>query len=171
MTVDEFKTLSSRLIKEDEQLNNFLTYDKLPPELKKNISRNITIGVTFVKKDGSIRHMAFRRFLKAYDRTTNVKTEKQTNIAINNNMMNVYDTNEYIRLLKETGDEKIASKSSYRFIKFESIFAFLCGGNLYDMREINKIKERFGDEIYDELSPNMKLILQKDIIETDSNIK
>ena len=150
--------------------DNFLTYENLPPEVKKNISKNITVGVSFVKKDGSIRHMAFRRFLKAYEHSTIEKTDAQKNKSVNNNMMNVYDTNTYIQLLKSTGDEKLAAKGSYKFFKFETVLAFLTGGQLYDMRTINKIRERFGDEIYNELSPKMKLVLQRDVQETDTNL-
>ena len=150
--------------------NNFLTYDKLPPEVKKNIDRNITVGVSFVKKDGSVRHMAFRRFLKAYEHSTAEKTDAQKNKSVNNNMMNIYDTNTYIQLLKSTGDEKVAAKGSYKFFKFETVLAFLAGGQLYDMRAINNIRERFGEELYNELSPKMKLVLQRDVEETDTNL-
>ncbi len=150
--------------------NNFLTYDKLPAEVKQYIDKNITVGVSFVKKDGSVRHMAFRRFLKAYEHSNAEKTELQANKSINNNMMNVYDTNTYIQLLKSSGDDKLAAKGSYRFVKFESILAFLCGGKLYDMRAINNIKERFGEEIYNELSLKMKSVLQRDVENTDNNL-
>jgi len=114
--------------------------------------------------------MAFRRFLKAYEHSDAEKTEKQANKSINNNMMNVYDTNTYIQLLKSGNDEKQASKGSYRFVKFESVLAFICGGKLYDMRGINNIEERFGIEIYNELSPKMKVVLQRDVEETDNNL-
>lgn len=150
--------------------NNFLTYDKIPPEVKKYIDRNITVGVSFVKKDGSVRHMAFRRFLKALEHSTAEKTDAQKNKSVNNNMINIYDTNTFIQLLKSTGDEKVAAKGSYRYFKFETVLAFLAGGKLYDMRVINNIRERFGKEIYNELSPKMKLALQRDVEETDSNL-
>lgn len=170
INLNELRKIVKQLLKEEIDSTTFLTYDKLPPEVKTYIDRNITVGVTFIKKDGSIRHMAFRRFLKAYEHSTAEKTDAQANRSINNNMMNIYDTNEYIRLLKETGDEKKAAKGSYRFFKFDTVFAFLCGGKLYDMREVNHIKERFGDEVYNELSPKMKFVLQKDIEITDNNL-
>ena len=150
--------------------NNFLTYDKLPAEVKKNINRNITVGVSFVKKDGTVRHMAFRRFLKAYEHSTAEKTDAQAHKSVNNDMMNVYDTNAYIQLLKSGKDDKMAAKGSYKFVKFETVLAFLAGGQLYDMRTINNIRERFGDEVYNELSPKMKLVLQRDVEETDTNL-
>lgn len=151
-------------------LNEYLTYEKLPIEIKTAIEKNITVGVTFVKTDGSVRHMAFRRFLKSYEHSTAEKSEKQINKSINNNMINVYDTNTYIHLLKTDGDSKLAAKGSYRFIKFNTILAFLCGGKLYDMRNINNIAERYGEEIYNNLSNNMKILLNKDIEETNKNL-
>ena len=173
MKLFEFKKYINKILNEEEFLNqktNYLTYDKLSPEVKKNIDKNITVGVSFVKKDGSVRHMAFRRFLKAYEHSTAEKTDAQIHKSVNNNMINVYDTNTYIQLLKSSGDEKIAAKGSYRFIKFDSVMAFLAGGQLYDMRTINNIQERFGDEVYNELSPKMKLVLQRDVQETDNNL-
>jgi hypothetical protein len=44
-----------------------LTYDNLPQEFKNNLKLNKTASVVFVKKDGTVRTMAFRKFLKAYD--------------------------------------------------------------------------------------------------------
>lgn len=133
-----------------------LSFNTLPPKVKEYFRRNITISVAFVKSDNvTVRHMAFRRNLKAYVKSDAEKTEKQANMLQNNNLMLVYDTNLYIKAYVETGDKEKAAKSSFRNFKLQNVLGFLCGGEFFDMREENHIKERFGEEVYQQLTKNM----------------
>lgn len=148
-----------------------LTYDTLPGKVKEYFNRNITVSVAFVKKDGTVRHMAFRRNLKSYEKSDKEKTDAQINVLKNNNLMNVYDTNVYIKTKKETGDPALAAKSSFRNFKLENVLAFLCGGEVFDMRDNNKIKERFGEEVYNSLTKSMVSALEKDEAEGEIGMK
>lgn len=133
-----------------------LSFDSLPPKVREYFKRNITISVAFVKSDNvTVRHMAFRRNLKSYVKSGAEKTEKQSSMLQNNNLMLVYDTNLYIKALAETGDKEKAAKSSFRNFRLQNVLGFLCGGEFFDMREENQIKERFGEEVYKQLTKNM----------------
>lgn len=144
-----------------------LTYDALPDKVKENYKRNITTSVAFVKKDGTVRHMAFRRNIKAYEPSTAEKTDAQLNVLQNNNLMNVVDTNAYIRAFKEfEGDSAAASKKAFRNFKLENVLAFMASGQVFDMREENNILERFGEEVYGQLTKNMISALSSDEMES-----
>lgn len=146
----------------DETIEGGLTFDQLPECVKDNFKRNITISVAFVKKDGTVRHMAFRRNLAAYVASDKPKTDAQLNMLSSNNLMNVYDTNSYIKTLKASGDAAFAAKGSFRNFKLDNVLAFMCGGKVYDMREQNQIKDRFGEGVYNELTKNMVSALASD---------
>jgi hypothetical protein len=146
----------------NEAIEGGLTYDELPEKVKDYFRRNITMSVAFVKKDGSVRHMAFRRNLKSYEKSDKEKSEKQSNVLINNNLMNVYDTNKFIQLKRETGDDAQAARGSFRNFRLDNVLAFLVGGQLFDMRNQNQIKERFGEEVYASLTPSMIASLKSD---------
>ena len=106
------------------------------------------------------------------------KTEKQLNYLVNNNLMNVYDTNLFIKSYKKykqanidagmpdeeatKNAEKLASKESYRNFRLENVMGFLCSGEFYDMRQQNKIAERFGEEIASQLTKAMVNKMQSD---------
>lgn len=140
-----------------------LTFDTLPDKVKENYKRNITTSVAFVKKDGTVRHIAFRRSIKAYEASTAEKTDAQINVLKNNNLMNVVDTNAYIRALKEfEGDSAAASKKAFRNFKLENVLAFMASGQVFDMREENNILERFGEEVYSQLTKSMVSALSND---------
>jgi hypothetical protein len=145
-----------------EAIEGGLTFDELPDKIKDYFRRNITMSVAFVKKDGSVRHMAFRRNLKSYEKSDKEKTDRQANVLVNNNLMNVYDTNSFIRLKRETGDAAQAAKGSFRNFKLDNVLAFLVGGQLFDMRDQNQIEERFGEEVYAALTPSMISALKSD---------
>lgn len=141
-----------------------LTFDSLPDKVKENYKRNVTASVAFVKKDGTVRHIAFRRNIKAYVPSDAPKTEKQINMLQNNNLMQVVDTNAYIKALKELGgDKEAASKKAFRNFKLDNVLAFMASGQVFDMRDENNIMEKFGEEVYSQLTPNMKAALQNDI--------
>jgi len=144
-----------------------LTYENLPQKVKDYFRRNITMSVAFVKKgDGTVRHMAFRRNLKSYVRKTGGDTgversDAQTFVIPNNNLFQVYDTNLYIKALKETGDPSYAAGKSYRRFFLHNALGFLCGGHFFDMRNENQIAERFGEEIASQLTKSMITAMQK----------
>ena len=140
-----------------------LTFDTLPDKVKENYRRNITTSVAFVKKDGTVRHIAFRRSIKAYEASSAEKTDAQINVLKNNNLMNVVDTNAYIRGLKEFGgDSAAASKKAFRNFKLENVLAFMASGQVFDMREENGILEKFGEEVYSQLTKSMVNALSND---------
>jgi len=139
-----------------------LTYQTLPEKVKKYFHRNITMSVAFVKKDGSVRHISFRRNLKSYVKSDAEKSNSQTNMLQNNNLMLVYDTNLYIKALKGGADEGAASKVSYRNFKLENVMVFLCGGELFDLRQENDIAKRFGEGVAGQLTKSMVSAMKKD---------
>lgn len=141
-----------------------LTFDTLPDKVKDNYKRNITSSVAFVKADGTVRHIAFRRNLNSYIASDKPKSEKQANVQANNNLLLVVDTNAYIKALKgSNGDKAAAAKKAWRNIKLGEVLAFMASGEVFDMREENNILERYGEEIYSQLTPNMKAALMSDI--------
>jgi len=139
-----------------------LTFDELPQKVKDYYKRNITISVAFIKKDGTVRHMAFRRSLNSYIKSDADKTDAQANRLQNNNLMSAYDTNVFIKLKRESGDTSLAAKGSFRNFKLDNVLAFLCGGELFDMRERNSIMERFGPEVHGALTKSMVAALSSD---------
>lgn len=154
-----------------EELNTgVLTFDTLPDCVKRNFEKNITVSVVFIKKDGTVRHMAFRRNLTSYKKSDSEKTDKQLNYLINNNLMNVYDTNSFIKNKKanmasgmdpEQAAED-AAKKSFRNFRLENVMGFLCSGEFYDTREQNKIIDRFGPDIATQLTKSMISKMQSD---------
>jgi hypothetical protein len=145
---------------------DFLRYSDLPTEFLNNFRKNITSSVAFVKKDGSVRTMAFRKRLLSYSelRSTDPKSEKETNILPNNNMFRGYDVNLYNKALVEyNGDSVKASAKAYRQFFLDNVLAIMSGGKVYDFREKNKVMERFGPDVYNTLSSSMINALKNDI--------
>jgi hypothetical protein len=145
---------------------DFLRYSDLPTEFLNNFRKNITSSVAFVKKDGSVRTMAFRKRLLSYNelRSTDPKSEKETNILPNNNMFRGYDVNLYNKALAEyNGDSVKASSKAYRQFFLDNVLAIMSGGKVYDFREKNKVMERFGPDVYNTLSSSMINALKNDI--------
>jgi hypothetical protein len=154
----------------NEEAKEMLTFNTLPDCVKSNFEKNITVSVAFIKKDGTVRHMAFRRNLMSYKKSETEKTEKQMNYLQNNNLMNVYDTNSFIKNKRENITAGLdpeqaaeeAAKKSFRNFKLENVMGFLCGGKFYDMREKNNITQRFGEEIASQLTKSMIAKMQSD---------
>jgi hypothetical protein len=145
---------------------DFLRYSDLPSEFLNNFRKNITSSVAFVKKDGSVRTMAFRKRLLSYNelRSADPKSEKETNILPNNNMFRGYDVNLYNKALAEyNGDSVKASAKAYRQFFLDNVLAIMSGGKVYDFREKNKVMERFGPEVFNTLSSSMINVLKNDI--------
>jgi hypothetical protein len=145
-----------------------LTYETLPEKVKDYFRKNITISVAFVKKDGTVRHMAFRRNLNAYEKSEAEKTDAQINKLKNNNLMLVYDTNLYIKAIKAGEDASKAANASYRNFRLENVLAFMCGGEVFDMRKENNIIERYGDEIAGQLTKSMVFKMDQDEQEAEN---
>lgn len=154
--VENKMTRNSRLVNED------LTYDALPAEVKQRYENNGRIGVAFVKKDGSVRHMSFSKTLKAYQPSATAKTDAQANYRQNNNLWSGYDVNAYIKAKRETGDDAAAAKQSFRNFKLENVLAFSAGGRVFDMRDENNIIERFGEDVSNALTKTMIQALERD---------
>lgn len=162
----------------EQETIEFLTYKTLPDCVKNNLTQNITSSAAYVKKNGEVRHMAFRRKLLAYQKSNAEKTEKQKNVLKNNNLLQVYDVNVYLKTLAENrakdmpDDEakRKAASASYRSLIISNILGFHCSGEFYDMREINNIKERFGEEVYKGLTKTMIKSMDTEINESNKNI-
>jgi hypothetical protein len=154
--VENKMTRNSRLVTED------LTYDSLPAEVKQRYENNGRIGVAFIKKDGSVRHMSFSKTLKAYQPSAAAKTDAQANYRQNNNLWSGYDVNAYIKAKRETGDDAAAAKQSFRNFKLENVLAFSAGGRVFDMRDENNIVERFGEDVSNALTKTMIQALERD---------
>ena len=175
------KNLIKQLLREGlENASSKLTFDTLPECVKNNFLKNITVSVAFVKADGkTVRHMAFRRNLLSYEKSQAEKTQAQANYLTNNNLMNVYDTNLFIKSKKAYMDAgmtpeeaaKKASKESYRNVKLENVLGFLCGGKFYDMREKNDIAARFDAGVYDQLTKGMVMKMKADEDQTTNELK
>lgn len=140
--------------------------------LRDAIDNNITVSVAFVKKDGSVRHMSVRKYLSSYVASDREKSELQKNIEINNNIKRVIDINAYISKLKQLrgtmSDEQakeMASKAAWRSINLENVLGFMARGEFIDLRDENKIMERFGEEIYGALTKSMKMAMIQDMPE------
>lgn len=150
---------------------DFLRYSDLPQDFLNNFRKNITSSVAFVKKDGSVRTMAFRKRLLSYNelRSADPKSEKETNILPNNNMFRGYDVNLYNKALAEYGGDSVkASAKAYRQFFLDNVLAIMSGGKVYDFREKNQIMERFGPQVYNSLSPSMINALKTDIQSAES---
>jgi len=154
--IENKMTRNSRLLNED------LTYETLPPEVKQRYENNGRIGVAFVKANGAVRHMSFSKTLKAYQPSTAAKTDAQANYRQNNNLWSGYDVNAYIKAKKETGDDAAAAKQSFRNFKLENVLAFSAGGKVFDMRDENNIAERFGEDVANALTKTMIQSLERD---------
>jgi len=167
------KTQLKKIIKENVNLDE-LDYqgyheDDNLQDLRDSLDKNKTVSVAFVKKDGSVRHMAVRKNLSSYVASDREKTDAQMNVQQNHNLKRVIDINAYIKELKQlrlnnqntdtpqSEDElkQIASKKSWRSINLETVLGFLVGGKFKDLRDENNIREKFGDEVYNSLTKSM----------------
>lgn len=124
-------------------------------DLRNAINSNKIVSVAFVKKDGTVRHMAIKKYLGSYEPSDRPKTEKQINVDSNNDMKTVVDINAYIKLIKSGMEKKEASRRSYRKIMLGNVLGFLVSGRFKDLRQENDIQERYGDEIFNSLTKSM----------------
>jgi hypothetical protein len=154
-------TESNNLSELDYQ--SFSTGDEMK-ELRDAIDRNIVVSVAFVKKDGTVRHMGVRKSLAAYKHATGDRSEAQRNVESTHNLKKVIDVNAYIKNLKvsrakglpEDEAKAQAAKYSWRSINLENVLGFMAQGKFIDLRDENDILNRFGQDVYDALTPSMK---------------
>jgi hypothetical protein len=124
-------------------------------DLRNAINTNKIVSVAFVKKDGTVRHLAIKKYLSSYVPSENEKTEKQSNVESNNNIMKVVDINSYIKDIKSGLEKDAAAKRCWRTVTLGNVLGFLSGGKFKDLRQENNIQERFGDEVYNSLTKSM----------------
>jgi hypothetical protein len=158
----ELAGMSSNLSVE-EDYRQLMTRDDLKI-LRDAIDDNIIVSVAFVKKDGNVRHMAIKKTLGAYVPSSKEKTDKQANVEQNNDIKKVVDVNAYIKNLKELKGQGMeedeakaeAAKSAWRSINLKNVLGFMVKNQFIDLRDENEIQSRFGDEVYNSLTPAMQ---------------
>lgn len=138
-------------------------------ELRNAIDRNKTVSVAFVKKDGTVRHMAIRKNLSSYVASEREKSDAQMNVEQTHNLKKVVDINSYIRDLKRMRAEnrdnpnpvddnelkQMAAKKAWRSVNLQNVLGFLVSGKFVDLRDENQIMDRFGPEIHGQLTKSM----------------
>ncbi len=138
-------------------------------ELRNAIDRNKTVSVAFVKKDGTVRHMAIRKNLSSYVASDREKTDAQMNVEQTHNLKKVVDINSYIRDLKRMRAEnrdnpnpvddnelkQMAAKKAWRSVNLQNVLGFLVSGKFVDLRDENQIMDRFGPEVHGQLTKSM----------------
>lgn len=160
-----------RSIDEDLDYQSFYEDGNLE-DLRNAIDANRLLTVLFVKKDGSIKHMLIKKFLKSYVKSEAPKTELQQDIFKNNNLKAVIDMGAYRKELRdmraanpEMDDaeiKKIAGDKAWRRISLPNVLGFLVGGKFIDLRDENQIMERFGEEVYNSLTPSMVAAINRE---------
>jgi hypothetical protein len=156
-----------RLIQENiEELNyQSLHDDENLQDLRDAIDKNKMVGVSFVKKDGEVKHMLVRKKLSSYVGSEREKTDAQMNVEMNHDLKKVVDINAYKRELKYLRNQnpemdsatikQMASKKAWRSINLKNVLGFMVGGRFIDLRDENEIMDRFGETIYNSLSKSM----------------
>ena len=175
VTESQMRRLLDKMINESKMGIDELDYQSYTEgddlqQLRDAIDRNILVSVAFVKKDGSVRHMAIKKNVSSYVGSDREKSEKQMNVEMNNNIKKVVDINAYNKKLKELRNMGIdddqakaeASKVAWRSISLENVLGFMVRGNFVDLRDENDIMNRFGEEVYNSLTKSMKNALAQD---------
>lgn len=147
--------------------NDFMNRGDLE-SLRDALKKNKTVSVVFVKKDGTVRPMAVRRTLSSYVASDREKSERQTNVEVNNNLKKVIDINSYIKGKKAGLTPEESSKRSWRSINLENVLGFMVSGQFIDLREENQIMDRFGEEVYNSLTRTMKKVMEREL--EDANV-
>ncbi len=157
LTESELTKLIQEMVAANEMAlsyDDFETSEDLS-DLRSAIDSNKIVSVAFVRKDGTVRQMAIKKYLGAYVPSDKEKTEKQANVQSNNNMKTVVDINNYIKLVKSGMSKQEASGKSYRNFLLGNVLGFLVGGKFKDLRQENDIMERYGEEIFNQINKNM----------------
>lgn len=165
-----------RLIVENTEMEEMLGYESFHSDeglqdLRDAIDKNKTVSVAFVKKDGTVRHMAIRKSLSSYVGSDREKTDAQMNVEQNHNLKKVVDINAYIRAKREMGDPAEAAKKCWRSINLQNVLGFLVGGKFKDLREENEIMDRFGEGVYNSLTKSMVNAMDRERQENEAQIE
>ena len=155
------KTLIKKLLREAFEIDemDYQSFKDLKV-LQDALSSGLIISVAYVKKDGTVRHMAAKKFVSAYQASTNPKSEKQLNMKANNNIQPMIDVNIYNKAVKQDGDKSQAAKLAWRMINLGTVLGFMVKGQFFDLREENNIMQKYGPEIYNSLSKTMLKTLE-----------
>ena len=153
---DLVRIIKESLMREDLDYNEFKNDANLQ-SLRDALSNNRLLSVAFVKKsDNTVKHMLIRKTLPSYQFSEKEKTEKQANMSQNTDVISVIDMNAYIKNLRQfNGDKAEASKLSWRRLDLKNVLGFMVNGSFIDTREGNNILARFGQQVYDSLTPRM----------------
>ena len=172
LTESEFSKLVKRLVKESKNEIDEISYDDymsgetLQP-LRNALDKNQMVGVAYVLKNGSVRHMSAKRDIKSYVRSNAEKTEKQANVESNNDIKRVVDFSLYRKNLTDNGgDREMAAKSCWRTINLKDVLGFSVGGRFIDLRQENDIINRYGElgkTIYNSLTKSMQEAIEREL--------
>ena len=169
LTESEFSKLVKRLVKESKNEIDEISYDDymsgetLQP-LRNALDKNQMVGVAYVLKNGSVRHMSAKRDIKSYVRSNAEKTEKQANVESNNDIKRVVDFSLYRKNLTDNGgDREMAAKSCWRTINLKDVLGFSAGGRFIDLRQENDILNRFGETINGSLTKSMQRAIEMEL--------
>ena len=169
LTESEFSKLVKRLVKESKNEIDEISYDDymsgetLQP-LRNALDKNQMVGVAYVLKNGSVRHMSAKRDIKSYVRSNAEKTEKQANVESNNDIKRVVDFSLYRKNLEANGgDKEMAAKSCWRTINLKDVLGFSAGGRFIDLRQENDILNRFGETINGSLTKSMQRAIEMEL--------
>ena len=175
LTESELEDIVKKFLAEQSEIDEldyegYKTSEGFQP-LRDAIKKNQTVSVVFVKKDGTVRPMAIRRSLKSHVFSDRPKTDIQRNIQKTYDLKRFIDINAYIRALRELGDSESAAKISWRTVPLHDTLGFLAGGHFYDVREENEIMERFGEEVYNSLTPNMAKAVEAQQAQAEADLE
>lgn len=169
LTESEFSELVKRLVNESKNEIDEISYDDymsgetLQP-LRNAFDKNQMVGVAYVLKNGSVRHMSAKRNIKSYVRSNAEKTEKQANVESNNDIKRVVDFSLYRKNLRANGgDKEMAAKSCWRTINLKDVLGFSVGSRFIDLRQENDILNRFGETINNSLTKSMQRAIEMEL--------
>jgi hypothetical protein len=146
---------------EDLNLTDFRSDPEYKPILDA-LKKGKIVSLAFVKKDNTVRHMAAKRFLSSYKPSTAQKVGGNVDKQERNNIIVAIDINAYHDNLKKYGgDKEKAATASWRSFPIYNVLGFMAGGVFYDLRDVNNILERYGEEIYNSLTKSMISSLDK----------
>ena len=172
LTESEFSKLVKRLVKESKNEIDEISYDdytngEILQPLRNAFDKNQMVGVAYVLKNGSVRHMSAKRDIKSYVRSNAEKTEKQANVESNNDIKRVVDFSLYRKNLTDNGgDREMAAKSCWRTINLKDVLGFSVGGRFIDLRQENDIINRYGElgkTIYNSLTKSMQEAIEREL--------
>ena len=173
LTESELTKMIQEMIDANEMAlshQDFQTSEDLS-DLRAAIESNKIVSVAFVKKDGTVRHMAIKKYLSSYESSDKSKSEKQINIDSNNDMKTVVDINSYIKSVKGGMEKGEAAAKSFRRVLLGNVLGFLVAGKFKDLRQENNIQERFGEEVFNSLTKSMVRAMDAEQNQQDADLQ